>query len=174
VQSVTAQATIAARATQALSRLDLDFDGDSVQAVSVNGRPAGFTRQGEELVVTPRSSLPDRRDFTVQVAYTSGPREIPPNADLNKASYTIRAQPPAASNLTANGELVSKSTRNGRTNWVYEAREDLRAFLNAWLYGTKTPPMPGHPDWTVNPAGAEKVTPLAAAPARPGARQPRK
>jgi aminopeptidase N len=31
---------------------------------------------------------------------------------------------------------------------------DLRGFLNDWLYGTKTPPMPGHPDWTVDPVGA--------------------
>jgi hypothetical protein len=83
VQSVTARATIQARATQALSRFDLDFDGDSVQAVSVNGRPASFARQGEELVVSPRSPLADHRDFTVQVAYTSGPRDIPPDADLN-------------------------------------------------------------------------------------------
>jgi aminopeptidase N len=29
------------------------------------------------------------------------------------------------------------------------AGRDLRGFLRAWLYGTKTPPMPGHPDWTV-------------------------
>jgi aminopeptidase N len=30
------------------------------------------------------------------------------------------------------------------------AGEDLTDFLNAWLYGTRTPPMPGHPDWTVD------------------------
>jgi aminopeptidase N len=29
---------------------------------------------------------------------------------------------------------------------------DLRGFLNDWLYGTKTPPMPNHADWTVNSA----------------------
>jgi aminopeptidase N len=173
VQSVTAQARIEARATQALSRFDLDFDGDSVQAVSVNGRPANFARQAEELVVTPRSPLPDRRDFTVEVAYTSGPREIPPNADLNtvlgtawfatpsgsitaaqpsrahrifpsndhpsdKASYTIRAQTPAASNFTANGELVGKSTRNGRTSWVYEEREPMASELIQLAFGNHT------------------------------------
>ncbi|MEU7024649.1 M1 family metallopeptidase [Streptomyces sp. NPDC046203] len=27
------------------------------------------------------------------------------------------------------------------------AGRDLGDFLDAWLYGTKTPPMPGHPDW---------------------------
>jgi aminopeptidase N len=30
---------------------------------------------------------------------------------------------------------------------------DLTGFLRAWLYGTTTPPMPGHPDWTVEPVG---------------------
>jgi aminopeptidase N len=52
------------------------------------------------------------------------------------------------------------------------AGRDLGPFLHAWLYGTTTPPMPGHPDWTVDPVGAEKVAPLSAT--RPGARQPRK
>ena len=27
------------------------------------------------------------------------------------------------------------------------AGRDLGAFFEAWLYGQKTPPMPGHPDW---------------------------
>jgi len=31
------------------------------------------------------------------------------------------------------------------------SRRDLRPFLVAWLYGKTTPPMPGHPDWTVDP-----------------------
>jgi len=29
--------------------------------------------------------------------------------------------------------------------------QDLTAFLNDWIYGTTTPAMPGHPDWTVDP-----------------------
>lgn len=27
------------------------------------------------------------------------------------------------------------------------AKKDLSGFLTSWLYGKKTPPMPGHPDW---------------------------
>ena len=27
----------------------------------------------------------------------------------------------------------------------------LKGFLGSWLYGTTTPPMPGHPDWTTDP-----------------------
>ena len=32
--------------------------------------------------------------------------------------------------------------------------EDLSGFLEAWLYDTTTPEMPGHPDWTVEPVPA--------------------
>ncbi|MFI1734198.1 M1 family metallopeptidase [Streptomyces acidicola] len=32
------------------------------------------------------------------------------------------------------------------------AGRDLSGFFRAWLYGTKTPPMPGHPDWKPEPA----------------------
>jgi aminopeptidase N len=31
------------------------------------------------------------------------------------------------------------------------AGRDLSAFLEGWLYGRTTPPMPGRPDWTVDP-----------------------
>ncbi|MEV2213302.1 M1 family metallopeptidase [Streptomyces sp. NPDC050997] len=37
--------------------------------------------------------------------------------------------------------------------------QDLSGFLRDWLYGTKTPRMPGHPDWTVTPASASLVAP---------------
>ena len=46
--------TIFARATQSLSRFNLDFAGESVGSVSVNGRTASWTRDGDELVITPR------------------------------------------------------------------------------------------------------------------------
>ncbi|MGW1558085.1 M1 family metallopeptidase [Streptomyces sp. NPDC002144] len=32
--------------------------------------------------------------------------------------------------------------------------QDLSGFLRDWLYGTKTPRMPGHPDWTVTPVSS--------------------
>lgn len=32
------------------------------------------------------------------------------------------------------------------------AGRDLSGFFRAWLYGRKTPPMPGHPDWKPEPA----------------------
>ncbi|MGW4565344.1 M1 family metallopeptidase [Streptomyces sp. NPDC004561] len=38
------------------------------------------------------------------------------------------------------------------------AGRDLSGFFQAWLYGEKTPPMPGHPDWKPT-AAAKAVTP---------------
>ncbi|WP_447040383.1 M1 family metallopeptidase [Streptomyces sp. DSM 118878] len=35
------------------------------------------------------------------------------------------------------------------------AGRDLDGFLDAWLYGEKTPPMPGHPDWRKAPTGGK-------------------
>lgn len=32
--------------------------------------------------------------------------------------------------------------------------QDQSGFLRDWLYGTKTPRMPGHPDWTVTPVSS--------------------
>ncbi|GKQ38804.1 zinc metalloprotease [Streptomyces sp. A012304] len=43
------------------------------------------------------------------------------------------------------------------------AGQDLSGFLREWLYGTTTPRMPGHPDWTVTP-----VTPSLVRPHRTG------
>ncbi|WP_305785712.1 M1 family metallopeptidase [Symbioplanes lichenis] len=50
------------------------------------------------------------------------------------------------------------------------AQRDLRGFLNAWLYGTKTPAMPGHPDWTVTPATAPVPAAVVRSEASTGAR----
>jgi aminopeptidase N len=38
---------------------------------------------------------------------------------------------------------------------------DLTGFLRDWVYGTTTPPMPGHPDWTVDPVESDYAAPLA-------------
>ncbi len=73
VQTVVGALTMDAVATQALSRFNLDFDGTAVSAVTVNGRPAAFSVQGEELVITPAEAIRDGKKFSATVSYTSGP-----------------------------------------------------------------------------------------------------
>jgi len=62
-------AVLSVRATAALSRFNLDLRGFTVRAVTVDGRPAGFTRAGQELTVTPHRALRKGQRFTVRVRY---------------------------------------------------------------------------------------------------------
>ncbi|MEU6040113.1 M1 family metallopeptidase [Actinomadura sp. NPDC047616] len=68
--------TITARATQNLSRFDLDLSGMHVSKVRVNRSTARFTRNGQELVITPRRGLPKGGTFTVAVTYGGVPETI--------------------------------------------------------------------------------------------------
>ncbi|MEU7059258.1 M1 family metallopeptidase [Streptomyces sp. NPDC046197] len=70
-----ADTTISATATQALSRFDLDFAGNTLHTVTVDGAPATAVRDGDELVVTPAKPIPDGSAFTVRVAYTADPTQ---------------------------------------------------------------------------------------------------
>ncbi|MFJ6570200.1 M1 family metallopeptidase [Streptomyces sp. NPDC091292] len=71
-----ATATIKARATQSLSSFHLDFAGNTLRKVLVNGATARTERDGDELVVTPAKPLPEGSRFTVEVAYTADPTQI--------------------------------------------------------------------------------------------------
>ena len=55
-----ARAVITARATQDLSRFDLDLRGLHVGRVTVDGAPAAFKRDGQELVITPAAGIRKR------------------------------------------------------------------------------------------------------------------
>ncbi|NUS28289.1 MAG: M1 family metallopeptidase [Streptomyces sp.] len=68
--------TLTARATQNLSSFDLDLQQLEVTRVEVNGKRAQFTREGDELRVTPRGALSKGRDFTVRVTYGGVPEPL--------------------------------------------------------------------------------------------------
>ncbi|MFB6891491.1 M1 family metallopeptidase [Kitasatospora sp. NPDC056327] len=42
--------------------------------------------------------------------------------------------------------------------------QPLSGFLREWLYGERTPPMPGHPDWTVDPVDPDAAGRRGGAP----------
>ncbi|MFG2005665.1 M1 family metallopeptidase [Spirillospora sp. NPDC048911] len=75
-QRVSGTTTITANATQNLARFDLDFVGNKVRSVKVNGAPATFARHGQELVVTPRGGVAKGDRFTVAVTYAGSPRRL--------------------------------------------------------------------------------------------------
>jgi aminopeptidase N len=75
-QGIDGTVTILAKATQDLSRFDLDFAGQSVGSISVNGLPAKFTRTPDDLVITPKLPLRNGLPFIVQVShFTAAPTE---------------------------------------------------------------------------------------------------
>ena len=149
---LTGVATIVATATQNLSSFNLDLDGLTVRSITVNGRPATWTRSGAELTVRPAQGLPNRVGFAVVVRYDGVPRTLlgglgpsgflhtddgtvvagePEVAALwfpvndhptDKALYTFRIKVPAGLEAIANGLLVDSRTFQGWTTWTWVAR----------------------------------------------------
>jgi len=134
---IAATTRVTAVATQNLSRFDLDFVGNQVHEVTVDGTPAAYRRDGQELVVTPRSGIVKGHHFTVAVTYTGAPNgrgsgwiRTPDGAvslsqpqgsatwfplndhPTDKATYSYRITVPEGLSVLANGEPV-RSFRTG-------------------------------------------------------------
>jgi len=74
---LTGRVAVFARATQNLSRFDLDLrDFYAVSKVTVNLRRATFTHDGQELAITPRRGLRRGSPFVVVVEYAGQPEPI--------------------------------------------------------------------------------------------------
>jgi aminopeptidase N len=67
---------ITARATENLSRFDLDLRGFAIDRLLVNGAAAAYSRDGQELVITPSAGLVQGKTFTVTVGYNGVPEVI--------------------------------------------------------------------------------------------------
>jgi aminopeptidase N len=93
-RTVTARTTVSARATQSLSRFDLDFDGNTVTGLTVDGGPASYRRDGEELVVTPARPVHRGARFRVTVDYQADPAAThhcaPPNNPITSGWLPTR------------------------------------------------------------------------------------
>ncbi|GHJ39763.1 M1 family metallopeptidase [Streptomyces sp. TS71-3] len=67
---------VTARATQRLSTFDLDLSGLTVRGVRVNGRTARWTRDGQELAITPAKPLGKGQGFRVDLSYGGVPEDV--------------------------------------------------------------------------------------------------
>ncbi|MGW4928825.1 M1 family aminopeptidase [Agromyces sp. NPDC004153] len=159
---LTGTATIAALATQGLSSFNLDLDGLNVRSIKVDGRPADWSRAGDELTVTPRRGIHDSAAFTTVVQYDGVPKTLPDGsgffhtddgalalgqphvADLwfpvndhpiDKASYTIAITVPEGLEAVSNGVLESERTRKGLTTWTWDAVEPMASYLAMMAVG---------------------------------------
>jgi aminopeptidase N len=158
-------ATVAAQATQALSAFDLDLQGLEVQSVTVDGRPATWTRDGGELVITPARPVRAGHGFTTVVAYEGVPQtqedELgaygffhtddgavvagePDGADtwfpandhpLDAASLDVTITVPAGLEAVSNGQLAGQHTQDGWTTWRWCAGEPMATYLATLAIG---------------------------------------
>ena len=71
---VTGRATMEAAATENLDTFNLDFHGCQVDGVRVNGKPAVFVREEDELVITPAAPVLEGEEFKVAVDYSGSPQ----------------------------------------------------------------------------------------------------
>jgi aminopeptidase N len=74
--------TIEATATQDLSQLDLDLHELDVRAVTVEGEPAAFTRDGRELVIDPAEDVAEGAEFTTVITYDGTPTPLREGTDI--------------------------------------------------------------------------------------------
>ncbi|KAB8191163.1 M1 family peptidase [Nonomuraea phyllanthi] len=79
--------TIKAAATQGLSRFNLDLAGLKVSGVRVDGAAAEFSRNGDELTVTPAEPIDVRSRFTVKVTYAGVPQAEKDSANLGTYGF---------------------------------------------------------------------------------------
>jgi aminopeptidase N len=137
-------ATISARATQNLSRFNLDFVGLTVRSIKVNGRAASWSRTDHELMVTPRHGLKKGRPFTTVVRYDGVPvtQEIVIGPDFTlEAGFihtddgaVVAGQPEvAASWFPVNDHPIDKASYT----FVVTAPADREVVANGRLLGRK-------------------------------------
>ncbi len=73
---LTATADITAKATQRLSRFNLDLAGLTVSEVKVDGAPARYEHEGAELIISPAQPLAKGASFSVTVRYSGTPQPV--------------------------------------------------------------------------------------------------
>ncbi|MFJ9821192.1 M1 family metallopeptidase [Streptomyces sp. NPDC101151] len=123
-----AAATVQATATQALSRFDLDFAGNSLHTVTVDGTPARAARDGDELVVTPARPIARGGRFTVRIAYTADPTQRRHRADAIQDYGWVP---------TADGTLLSLQPNGARMVFPADDHPSVRA---PFTFRITTPP----------------------------------
>jgi hypothetical protein len=152
-------------ATQHLSRFDLDLDGLTVREISVNGRPATWNRDGQELVIVPARGIRKGRAITTVVRYDGVPQTIedafgtsgflhtddgvivagqPHGAATwfpvndhpsDKARFTFHITAPAGLDVLANGVLSAEERQGPVTRWTWHAGEPMASYLATMAIG---------------------------------------
>jgi aminopeptidase N len=164
-QRLRGRTTLDVRATQDLSRFDLDFLLP-VRSVTVDGKRAAFRPRGDhELRITPPGPIAAGAQFRVTVTYAGRPARERSEGESNwladrgevvamnephmatwwfpandhpsdKATFDIRITVPRHQEVVANGVLVSKKKRHGRATTHWHAAEPMATYLAFFAAGS--------------------------------------
>jgi aminopeptidase N len=156
---------LSVRATQDLSRFNLDFLLP-VDRVTVDGRRAAFSRaRGHELRIVPATPLLDGQRFRVRVAYAGRPGRAEYAGEANwladdtevvtmnephmapwwfpandhprdRARMDIHITVPRAMQVVANGRRVSRTVQGGRATTHWRAVEPMVPYLAYFAAGS--------------------------------------
>lgn len=145
--------TIEANATQDLSAFNLDAQDLDVLNVSVNGQPAEFEQESDELIITPADPIANDASFTVEVDYDLVPDDTAwrsydggiyvdtepndarrwfPNNDhpSDKATYTFIVTVDEPYVVAANGILESVVINDdGTLTYTWQANHAMASYL---------------------------------------------
>ena len=130
--------TIVARATQGLSRFNLDFGGQGVSAVRVNRRRARWTRAGEELVVSPRQPLRRGSTFVVEVDDFSATPTVPDPADPSSVAFFVTDVGSATAPQPNYAHRIFPSNDHPRDKASFSFRIDVPSDVKAATNGVPT------------------------------------
>jgi aminopeptidase N len=136
-QSMDGTVTILARATQALSRFDLDFAGASVGGVSVDGAAAKFRREGEELVITPRRPIGNGSRFVVTVSHYVAVPTAPNPDDFATEAFFYHPSGSATAGQPNFTHLFLPSNDHPSDKATFDIRFDVPAGVTAVANGVQ-------------------------------------
>jgi aminopeptidase N len=134
-QGIDGTMTMRARATQALSRFDLDFSGAGVGSVLVDGRRASFQRSGEELVVTPARAIRKHHRFVVQVRHFTANPTVPDPDEFLSTAFFITPDGSATSGQPNAMHSVFPSNDHPRDKASFSFRFDVPKGITAVANG---------------------------------------
>jgi aminopeptidase N len=149
--------TIEARATQDLSRFNLDLAGLTVASVTVDGEPALIAHVDRELEITPAIAIASGGPFTAVVAYAGAPVPVPDGTDLfevgwqtdGREAYVVSEPAGAATFFPVNDHPTDKATYTFEVtapedqvvaaNGLLVGQQDVGHGMRAWTYEAGDP-----------------------------------
>jgi aminopeptidase N len=141
------KAVVHARATQSLCSFHFDFVGMNIHSIEVADKPATFTRDGQELIVTPKRPLGNGVRFDATVTYDGVPTEFAiPGTTLRTGfmatpeGATVAGQPEVAAGwFPVNDHPIDKAAYNFKVTVPQGFEVVANGFLrNTMKHGDET------------------------------------